>query len=93
MSKEPFDRAAHCRRIASKGGRATVDRHGSSHMSNIGVKGFLKTASHFRTVRDYKHWLASTGAAVYAQSTDLPDTGKFPQQRPPAPWEPDYVEF
>ena len=93
MDKKPFNRAEHCRKIGSKGGRTTVARHGSSHMSAIGVKGFNKTARHFRSTTDYKLWLGSMGAAVYAQSTDLPDTGKFPQQRPPAPWDPDYVEF
>lgn len=35
-----FDRPAHCRRIAALGGRRTVERHGTAHMSRIGAIGF-----------------------------------------------------
>lgn len=87
MEPKPFDRAEHCRRIASKGGRTTVARHGSSHMSAIGVKGFRATAKHFRSTRQYKIWLASMGAFAYWRSTTLPDTGKFSAEPPPAPWD------
>lgn len=38
--KPPFDLAAHCRAIASKGGRATVEKYGVAHMSAIGKQGF-----------------------------------------------------
>ncbi len=37
-----FDRAAHCRRIASLGGQATVRIHGTSHMQTIGRIGFQR---------------------------------------------------
>lgn len=77
-----FDRAAHCRRIASRGGRATVAKHGSSHMRK-----------YFRSASDYKLWLGSMGAAVYAQNSGLPDTGKYPHERPPAPWDDGFTEF
>lgn len=93
MSKEPFDRADHCRRIASKGGRTTVARHGSSHMSAIGVKGFLATAKHFQSMAHYKMWLADTGAHEGWRQTQLPATGKFASEKPTGPWDPDYVEF
>jgi hypothetical protein len=87
MDQKPFDRKAHCRRIASKGGRTTVARHGSSHMSAIGVKGFQATAKHFRSTRQYKNWLASMGAFAYWRSVGLPDTGKFSAELPAAPWD------
>lgn len=37
-----FNRAQHCRRIASLGGQALVRIHGTEHMSQIGAKGFKK---------------------------------------------------
>jgi hypothetical protein len=36
----PEERAAHCRRIASLGGKRTVALHDTSHMSAIGRRGF-----------------------------------------------------
>jgi hypothetical protein len=38
----PAERREHCRRIASSGGRRTVEIHGTSHMSQIGKAGFAK---------------------------------------------------
>lgn len=35
-----FDRAAHCRKIARKGGLAVVAKHGTSYMRQIGARGF-----------------------------------------------------
>ena len=93
MSKKPFNRAEHCKRIASKGGRTTVARHGSSHMSAIGVKGFQATAKHFRSVTEYKLWLGSMGGFAYWRASGLPNTGKFPSEPPPAPWDPNHIEF
>lgn len=93
LSKNKFDRAEHCRKIASMGGKATAAKYGPAHMSAIGVKGFRATAAKFRSVRDYKLWLGSMGAAVYWEMSDLPDTGKFPVNRPLAPWQDGYVEF
>lgn len=37
----PEERAALCRRIASSGGKKTVERHGRDHMSKIGKRGFI----------------------------------------------------
>jgi hypothetical protein len=35
----PFDRAAHCRRIAAGGGRSTLALHGRAHFRAIGTAG------------------------------------------------------
>lgn len=40
-----FDRGAHCRRIASSGGRATVEIHGIAHMQEIGKRGFQQAVA------------------------------------------------
>ncbi len=53
--KPPFDRAAHCRNIAAKGGRTTVERYGTGHMSNIGKVGFRVTCD--------THYCGVSGAA------------------------------
>lgn len=89
-----FNRAEHCRRIAGRGGRATVTRHGREHMSAIGVKGFRATAARFRSPREYKVWLGCLGAHTYARHVGLPGwQGKFGHRPPPAPWDPEYTEF
>jgi hypothetical protein len=90
---KPFDRAAHCRAIGSKGGRATVNKHGSSHMAAIGVKGFQATAKHFRSTQEYKTWLGVMGGRVYALSVGLPNSEEKFGPVPPAPWDADYTEF
>lgn len=90
---EGFNRAEHCKRIASKGGKATVAKHGAEHMSAIGVKGFRSLAAKFRSVKEAKDWLARIGTYNYVKSTGLPDTGKFSHERPLAPWESGYTEF
>lgn len=41
--KQPFDRAEHCRRIASSGGHMTSTIYGSDHMSRIGKVGYAVT--------------------------------------------------
>lgn len=38
----PEERRAHCRRIASSGGRRTVERYGQAHMTELAKKGFAK---------------------------------------------------
>lgn len=88
-----FDRKAHCRRIAALGGKAVVAKHGQSHMSAIGVKGFRATSSKFRSVAEYKDYLRRLGIWSYVTSTGLPDTGKFDHSKPTAPWESNHVEF
>lgn len=82
-----FDRKAHCRRVGSLGGRATVAKYGSSHMSAIGVRGFRAFSARFSSVRAAKRWLSETGSYVYWQQTRLPDTGKFLARLPVAPWD------
>ena len=42
-----FDRAAHCRRIASKGGLAVVKKYGKTYMQNLGKKGFQSTCQKY----------------------------------------------
>lgn len=37
-SKVPFDRAAHAKKIASLGGKKTVQKYGSKHMSKLAKK-------------------------------------------------------
>src|SRR5579872_517752 len=37
-----FDRAAHCRRIASRGGKTTAAKYGAAYISAIGKRGFAK---------------------------------------------------
>lgn len=41
MTKD--ERIAHLRAIASRGGKATVAKHGREHMSRIGKLGFIAT--------------------------------------------------
>jgi hypothetical protein len=60
----PFDRAAHCRRIAGNGVVATVTTHGSHHMRVIGQTGARVTiARHgyafWRGLMDAKGWQAA----------------------------------
>ncbi len=95
-----FDRAAHCRRIAGSGGRATVQRHGRQHMSEIGRRGFQSTTErYFRNEFDHKQWLASAGAHMYWRSTSLPmrydRNGHpcWPEEMPAHPAHKEYTEF
>lgn len=74
MPTNSFDRAAHCRQIASKGGKATVARYGRTHMSTIGKRGYMVTTCRYFLGSDKLHnrWLVAAGAAVYWQSSGLP---------------------
>jgi general stress protein YciG len=74
MDDNTFDRAAHCRRIASKGGRATVQKHGRDHMAKIGRKGFRATTQKWFGGDEEKHkqWLATVGFWVYWLHSGLP---------------------
>ena len=48
VAKPPFNRANHCRQIASKGGKATVEKYGRGYMRVIGKRGFQSLAdSHY----------------------------------------------
>src|SRR5215211_6643266 len=65
----PFDRAAHCRRIASYGGVATVTTHGSHHMCVIGQTGARVTIERhgyafWRGLMDAKGWKAPRQVSV-----------------------------
>lgn len=48
--KSSFDRATHCRKIASSGGKATVAKYGSTHMSKIGKRGATVLWERYRLV-------------------------------------------
>jgi hypothetical protein len=57
----PFDRAAHCRRIASYGGMATLHKHGRRHFATIGSAGARVTIErhgydYWRGLVDAKGW-------------------------------------
>src|SRR5215217_1358166 len=59
----PFDRAAHCQRIAGYGGVATVTTHGTHHMRVIGQTGARVTIerhgyTYWRGLMDAKGWQA-----------------------------------
>lgn len=71
--KRPFDRREHCRRIASRGGRATVARHGREHMQKIGRKGFEVTTERyfFGSVAAHLSWFRARGAFEYWKQTGL----------------------
>lgn len=94
MSKQqPFNRAEHCRRIAASGGRATVARHGSSHMAAIGVRGFRATSKHFRSTAEYKMYLARIGGWSYASAIQAPGWQLKFGEKPLAPWDEGFTEF
>lgn len=57
----PFDRAAHCRRIASLGGAATLTKHGRHHFRAIGAAGARVTIdrhglAYWRGLRNVQRW-------------------------------------
>lgn len=54
MAISPEERAAHCRRIASSGGRKTVEKHGAAWMSTIGKAGFRAALESIGGVELYK---------------------------------------
>lgn len=98
--KNDEEKRNYYRQLGSKGGRATVERHGRAHMQTIGKKGFEQTGKkYFRSMQEYKLWLASLGSFVYWRDTGLPPkydrTGNpiFPTNKPLAPWDDDYTEF
>jgi general stress protein YciG len=68
-----FDRKAHCQRIASKGGQATVAKHGRGHMAEIGRRGFVATTCRYflGDERLHKGWLKAAGAFCYWQGSGL----------------------
>lgn len=68
-----FDRAAHCRRIASKGGQTTAQRHGRAHMQRIGRRGWQVTTGRYFAGLPHLHiaWLITAGASAYFSSTGL----------------------
>ena len=72
-SPSQFDRAAHCRKIASAGGRQTVARHGRAHMSQIGRRGWNVVTARYFLGSDLLHrrWLATAAAFNYWQMTGL----------------------
>lgn len=88
-----FDRAAHCRRIASAGGRQTVSRHGRGHMARIGARGWRATTDRYFAGLDQLHrqWLATVGAyqtwraSGLAMKRDRHGRGIWPETMPAHP--------
>lgn len=72
-SPPPFDRAAHCRAIAAKGGQATAQKHGRRHMQRIGRRGWETTTARYFAASPALHlaWLKTAGAFNYFSSTGL----------------------
>jgi general stress protein YciG len=68
-----FNRKEHCKRIASLGGKATVNKHGRQHMAEIGKRGFMVTTCRYFLGNDWLHkrWLSAAGTFNYWQSTGL----------------------
>lgn len=68
------ERAAHCRKIASSGGRSTYEKYGATHMAKIGRFGQSAwIARYFAGDRAAAHrYLGDMGARVYANMTQLP---------------------
>ena len=68
-----FDRAAHCRRIASSGGKATVEKHGRKHMSEIGKRGFETTTKRYfgGDKEAHKQYLIEELGHAYWKATGL----------------------
>jgi len=64
-----FDRAAHCRRIGSLGGAATVAKHGRWHMPAIGTAGARVTIA--RHGHDYWRGLMTAKRATPRRAPDL----------------------
>ena len=73
QTQSTFDRAAHCRAIASKGGRATYERHGRRHMQRIGRRGWEVTTARYFAADPLLHitWLTTAGAFAYYSHTGL----------------------
>lgn len=93
QTQSTFDRAAHCRAIASKGGRTTYERHGRRHMQRIGRRGWETTTARYFAADPLLHitWLTTAGAYAYFSHTGL--TMKYtregravwPEELPPHP--------
>lgn len=68
-----FDRAAHCRAIASKGGKTTVNRYGRAHMQAIGRRGWEATTRRYFAGNGRLHvtWLVTAGLYNYFSQTNL----------------------
>lgn len=95
-----FDRAAHCRRIASKGGRATAQKYGREYMQQIGRKGFETTTKrYFQGEHHHIAWLTQTGLHNYWKSTQLPmkytldGLPVWPDEQPTHPAHKGYTHF
>jgi hypothetical protein len=71
----PEERAAHCRAIASAGGRATVARHGIAHMAAIGKRGFAAAVA-LGWGPELARKLAPSYEAKFARTIQLGPTAK-----------------
>ncbi len=68
-----FDRAAHCRAIASMGGKTTVSRYGREHMRRIGRRGWETTTRRYFAGNGRLHvtWFVTAGLFNYFSQTNL----------------------
>jgi len=73
QKQSKFDRAAHCRAIASKGGQTTHQRHGRAHMQAIGRRGWETTTRRYFAGNGRLHvqWLITAGLFNYFSQTNL----------------------
>ena len=71
---------AHLRRIASLGGKAVVEKHGTQHMAEIGRRGFEATVEKYfdGDPQAAKKWLTDVGK----WATDIPGLRIWPHPGP-----------
>lgn len=73
VSPKPWNRAEHCRRIASSGGYATSQKYGPHHMRALGKAGAQVTIQrhglgYWRSIMGHKGW---SGRRVESLARDL----------------------
>lgn len=73
MSNSSFDRAAHCKAIASKGGKSTYEKHGRRHFQKIGRRGWETVTLRYFAGSPQLHitWLQTAGLYSYFSATGL----------------------
>lgn len=83
------------RELGTKGGRANVAKHGRSHMSNIGRKGFESTTKRYFQGSEHLHkqWLADEGRYQYFTVIGAAYGRKFDRERPLHPAKPGHTWF
>lgn len=99
--KNDQEKREYFRKLGSRGGKATVKKHGRSHMREIGKKGFAATTKkHFQgDVGSHKEWLIKIGNFNYWSSTNIPmkrdfnGTPVWPDEKPTHPANGNWVPF